>query len=478
MCGLVGIIGKEPVSEWIYKGLIHLQHRGQDAAGIYSFDPESGKGKLHKSRGLVNQVFTPETLPFPGAGWSLGHVRYSTVGAGRPEDTQPLVSKKEPQVVLAHNGNIVNYLPLKRELEERGALFETTCDAEVLLNRLALHLSEGFSFQKLKEAVKEIFSHTDGAYSVIGFVNGSGMFAFRDPWGFRPLLQSRSPDGEQHAFASETGPLTFLGFENIHDVEPGELVFVDREGRVQRALLAEIQHSHCSFEFNYFAKPNAVMEKREIYRTRARLGSILAQKVKEAKIEADVVVPIPDSARPSGIALAHELGIPLEEGFVKHHHIGRTFIMPTQYARKKALSEKLITVQSVFQGRRVVLVDDSIVRGTVSCRVIELARRAGAKEIVFASTYPPIRYPCSYGIDFPREEQLIAFGKSLDEIAESIGADKVVYNDISGLKEAIGIHDLCTACLTGDYPTAMHGLEELQNLREQDLSELEAACRN
>lgn len=477
MCGLLGIIGKDPVIEDIYQGLIHLQHRGQDAAGIFAFDPVTGMQLLHKNRGLVSQVFNAETLPIPEASWGIGHVRYSTIGTGRVEDTHPLCIEGKHTISLAHNGNIVNYLPLKEQLEDRQVVFETTCDAEAILNLFSQHIpEENITFDDICHAANEVFKNTSGAYSCIGIITEVGMFAFRDPWGFRPLLLGSSKSDSSHAFASETGPLNFLGFENIEDIQPGEVVFVDADHHVHRRVLTNLPHTHCSFEFNYFAKPNAIMEQKEVYRIRSRLGMALADKCQEQNIQADVVVPIPDSARPSAISLAYKLKIPLEEGFVKQNHVGRTFIMPTQYARKKALSQKLITVKSVFEGRNVILVDDSIVRGTVSRRVIELAKRAGAKKIYFASTYPPIKHPCLYGIDFPREEQLVAYGKNLREIAEDIGADGLVYNDEMGLKESIGMKDLCTACLTGVYPTSMLGQEELQNLRLNAINEMELTC--
>ncbi len=478
MCGLIGIIGKEPVVEMIYQGLIHLQHRGQDAAGIFAYDPKQKKHCLHKNRGLVSQVFNAETLPLPEASWGIGHVRYSTIGTGRVEDTHPLSINRKHTIAIAHNGNIVNYVPLKEKLQESQVVFETTCDAETILNILNQYIpEEGCTFEDLCDGVSEVYRTTSGAYSIVGIITGKGMFAFRDPWGFRPLLYSYCEDRQNHAFASETGPLHFNGFDKIEDLKPGEVVFVDENNEVHRKLLTTLPHTHCSFEYNYFAKPNAIMEQKEVYRIRSRLGSTLAEEVRRTDIEADVVVPIPDSARPSAISLAYKLQIPLEEGFVKQNHVGRTFIMPTQYARKKALSQKLITVKSVFEGRNVILVDDSIVRGTVSRRVIELARRAGAKKIYFASTYPPIRHPCIYGIDFPRSEQLVAYGKSVEEIAEDIGADGLVYNDVNGLKEAIGMQDLCAACLTGDYPTTTHGVDELQNLRKEDITEMELTCK-
>lgn len=475
---MIGIIGKEPITEAIYQGLVHLQHRGQDAAGIFAYDPVSGHHELYKNRGLVSQVFNAETLPLPEASWGIGHVRYSTIGTGKLEDSHPLVMEGQETLSLAHNGNIVNYLPLKEELERKGSSFETTCDAEVLLHLFAEGIKEKeISFDSVCHSVKSLLKKTTGSYSVVGMIKGHGLFAFRDPWGLRPLLFASLPDQKMHAVASETGALSSLGFEQIADIQPGELIYVDSEHRVYRKVLMEQSHAFCSFEYNYFAKPNAILEEREVYRIRSRLGIALAEKCRDQGIDAEVVIPIPDSSRPSAISLAYHLSIPLEEGFVKQNHVGRTFIMPTQYARKRALSQKLVTVKSVFEGKSVILVDDSIVRGTVSRRVIELAKRAGAKEIYFASTFPPIRHPCLYGIDFPQSEELAAYNRSIEEIAENIGANGLVYNDQEGLERAIGMTELCTACLSGKYPTPMCGQDELTNLRQNAMNEMELACK-
>lgn len=422
--------------------------------------------------------FSPlDQFPLPQASWGIGHVRYSTIGAGNIKDIQPQFINHTHPIAIVHNGNIVNYVPLKNELMCNQVVFETTSDTEVILQLFARTLSkECCDFEDICRAVGEVYQHIFGAYSIVGIIAGVGMVAFRDPWGFRPLLHGKSQDGNMHIFASETGPLASLDMNTVNDVDPGEVIFIDRHSKIHRRHLKKHVHTHCSFEFNYFAKPNAIIENRDVYRIRSQLGEALAVNVKKNLIDADIVVPIPETARPSAISLARSLNLPFEEGFVKQDHIGRTFILPTQGIRKKKVMQKLSAIPSVFKNKRILLVDDSIVRGTVSKKVIHLARKAGASKVYFASTYPPIRYPCVYGIDFPQQEQLIAWGKSLEEIGREIGADGLVYNSVEDLKKAIGIDDLCTACLTGEYPTKIDGLIELQKLRHSHLCQLEGKC--
>lgn len=475
MCGIFAIIGNEPVVETIYHGLIQLQHRGQDAAGIFTYSPKTGEHCNQKNIGLVTQVFSVDNLPIPDANWAIGHVRYSTVGRGNVEDSQPHCLTKDNTIAIAYNGNIVNYVPLKKELERKNIVFESSCDAEAILHLFSQNLQQPNCFESICSAVAKVYEHSSGAYSVVGIITGVGLFAFRDPFGIRPLLYGKKTDGTMHAFASETSALSQIDLHEIYDIKPGEVVFIDKELRVHQRQLSKQCHAHCSFEFNYFAKPNTIIENREVYRIRSHLGRALAKKIQVSEIKADVVVPVPDTARPSAIALAHALKIPLEEGFVKQEHIGRTFIMPVQGKRKKAVSQKLAAVDSVFKGKQVIIVDDSIVRGTVSKKVVSMARKAGAKKVYFASTYPPIRHPCLYGIDFPMQEQLIAWNKSVEEICEEIGADELVFNDVEGLQESIGFEDLCTACLTGNYSTDTNGVQELQQLRLDDILQMELA---
>jgi len=471
MCGIIAIINEEPVAEWIYQSMIQLQHRGQDAAGIFTYDPKTGKHFLHKNRGLVNQVLTPNTLPLTEASWGIGHVRYQTVGDGSIEDTQPMAIGSDPTIVLGYNGNIVNYLPLKRELEAEGHKFHSNCDAEVILHILSSHLqSSDVSFDDIIQAVHEVYRRVSGAYSVVATITGVGMIAFRDPAGIRPLIYGTQQGSKGVGFASETYALIFCNFSNLENISPGEVMFVDKDFNHFKERLISKPPSYCSFEFNYFAKPNTIIEHQEVYQIRSNLGKTLAKKVMLEQFDIDVVVPIPNSARPAAIALAREMDIPCEDGFVKQEYIGRTFIMPSQRVREKAISRKLAPVFSVFQDKNVMLVDDSIVRGTVSKKVTMLAKSAGAKKIYFASTFPPIRHPCLYGIDFANQDQLIAFNRSVDQIAKEIGVDGLVYNNVEEFKEVIGVNGVCMACVTGNYPTDTSGLAELQAMRQKHLT--------
>ena len=467
MCGIIGIIGKKAITKALYQGMIQLQHRGQDAAGIFTYDPQNGHHFLYKKLGLVSKSLAHQHIP--DAPWAIGHLRYTTAGSGRIEDTQPLSGARQFLIAIAHNGNIVNYLTLKNEMLRGNAMFETTSDTEVLLQILAQKLTGDCSFDVICDAISYIYENVFGAYSVIAIIAGVGMIAFRDPLGIRPLQYGYNSEEEMHAFASESDALKFLDVEKVQDVVPGEIIFIDGHHNLHRRQLLKQKPAHCSFEFNYFSSPTSVLENREVYRVRAHLGAALEREVRKAGIKADVVVPIPDTGWPSALTLAASLGIPIEQGFIKRDHIGRTFIIPTQYERKKALLHKLAVVESVFEGKDVILVDDSIVRGTVSRRVVNLARNAGARKVYFASTFPPIRHPCFYGFDFPLENQLIAAQKKLDEISQELECDGVIYNTEESLKAAIGLEGLCMACMTGDYPTEIRGNEELIKMRDSHL---------
>jgi len=467
MCGILGIMSKACIADLIYHGMIQLQHRGQDAAGIFAYDPDSGKIYLHKEKGLVKQVFNPKHTNLPQTRWGIGHVRYVTIGAGSVEDTQPHCMTKNYTIAMAHNGNILNYVSLKKNLETDQVKITTSCDVEVILNIFSQHLPEKeITFEDICHAVNQIYKQVSGAYSVIVMISGVGMVAFRDPKGIRPLLYGTKKEGEEHAFASETEALSFLGFQNIHSVQPGEAVFIDHTYQSHRRVLTEQTRAHCSFEYVYFSMANTIIDDREVYSVRYQLGLELAKKIRASGIEADVALSVPETSRPAALAIAKELGIDYHEGLVKKDHVGRTFIMPSQKKREAALSRKLATVPSVFKDKNVLIVDDSIVRGTVSRKVVRLARQAGAKKIYFVATFPPIRHPCFYGIDFHTQEELLAWERSVDEIAEEINADGVIYNDLNDLKHAIQLEGLCTACITGDYPTETKGIQEFQQLRK------------
>ncbi|MCB1136540.1 MAG: amidophosphoribosyltransferase, partial [Chlamydiia bacterium] len=395
------------------------------------------------------------------------HLRYATSGLGTEREMQPF-EEETPlgRLSIVYNGNLVNYHPIREELEAQGVSFDSTSDAEVLLKFFCASLGDaGSPFDCLRVALEKIYSRLEGAYSVIGMLEGLGLFAFRDPLGLRPLVMADLADG--HAIASETYALSYIGAENIIDLRPGELLWIDAKGAVYRALLSHKEHKHCAFEYVYFTKGNGVLEGRDVYQVRAALGRHLARKAQERGIYADVVTAVPNTSHPAALAMAWELRIRIEEGFIRRDGAGRTFILPNQRQREKAVSSKLAPVASVFQGRDVLIVDDSIVRGTVSKRIIQMARDCGARKVYFAATFPPITHPCFYGIDMHSPQELLARGRQLEEIEKAIGADGVIYNSAEDLQAAIGIGDLCMACCNGRYPTPLEGVECLQNLRKE-----------
>lgn len=476
MCGIFGIMSKTSIGDAIYQGMSRLQHRGQHAAGIFSYNPSVDDYYFKRNLGLVDNVFSTHNPALDGSLWGIGHIRYATVGKGCLEDTQPQITTHGKHVIaMAHNGNVVNYLPLKEKLQRKLALIETSCDIEVILHQFAQNLDhENINFDGICYAVEQVYQHTSGAYSVVGIITNKGMITFRDPQGIRPLLYGVQHETSTHAFASETEALSFLDLKDIQVINPGEVIYIDQDHQVHRRQLIQKPHFHCSFEYVYFAKTNTVMEGQAIYKIRSALGAALAKHIKRGCINADLAVAVPESGRPAAIGLARALGIPFEEGLIRKEHVGRTFTMPTQKAREKANVHKLEAVPYVLKDRNVIIVDDSIVRGTVSKQAVRLARRAGAKKVIFCSTFPPIYHPCFYGIDFPHPTQLIAHSKTCKEIAAEIGADEVIFNDLDDLKQAIGIDDLCDACLTGNYPIQHHSIEELQTMRLQDLMQMEA----
>lgn len=456
---------KDDVAAELFHGLNQLQHRGQDAAGLMSFDAETGDIHLVKSKGLVQNAFASEDIDVLKGPWGIGHVRYATSGGDSLEEAQPfLLESDEITLGLVYNGNIVNYVSLREELEGDFP-FESSCDVEVLLNLLAKHYKPGDDlFDSLAKAVKALYEKVSGAYSVVGIIQGKGMFAFRDPRGIRPLLMARGQGS--YAFASETYPMSFLGYDDLEDVPPGELIFINEDLHVRRQQLVTVPRRHCAFEYVYFAKGNAHLEGQEVYRVRKELGKALARKVRDLDIPIDIVMGVPSTSQPAAMAVAWELGVKLEEGFLRKDHAGRSFILPTQGMRQRVVSQKLAPVQSVFKDKRILIVDDSIVRGTTSKTIVSIARQCGAKSVAFASTFPRIQHPCYLGIDMAEPEEFVARWRSYDEIAHQIGADHVIYNDIEDLQEAIGTDELCLACINGKYPTDIQEVARLKQFRE------------
>jgi amidophosphoribosyltransferase len=468
MCGIIGVISKAPVNQLIYDALLLLQHRGQDAAGIVTM--RGNKCFMHKARGMVRDVFrTRDMRALPG-NVGLGQVRYSTAGnAYSEEEAQPFYVNAPYGIVLVHNGNLTNAPALKEELfaiDRRH--INTESDTEVLLNVLAHELEragrdQAFSPQLVFRAVRAVNKRIRGSYAVIALIAGYGLLAFRDPYGIRPLSfgETVTPTGRDVIVASETVALEGTGHKFTRDVAPGEAVFIDMEGRVHAELCAANPTLNpCMFEYVYLARPDSVMNGVSVYQARLNLGVALAQQLQADPRcrDIDVVIPIPESSRPSAMQLAQEIGKPYREGFVKNRYVGRTFIMPGQSVRKKSVRQKLNVIASEFAGRNVLLVDDSIVRGTTSNEIVQMAREGGARKVYMASAAPPVRYPNVYGIDMPTASELIAHGRSIEEIRAFIGADALFYQDVDAMKRVVralstGLDGFEASCFDGEYIT-------------------------
>lgn len=491
MCGIIGITGSEHAAKEVFVGLFTLQHRGQDAAGILSYDngdqnPEQLGFHIAKDTGLVDNVFNEEVIERLTGDCAIGHTRYSTVGSSEDKsDVQPFALNFPYGIGIAFNGNVVNYGEISEKLrKEHRRHFLSTSDLEVIQNLFAGRLAEvvgdteDLSIDHLSEAVKAVYKEAIGGYSVVTMVAGQGLVAFRDPKGIRPLILGRKqlPSGKfAYCVASEAIVFSFLGYEVMRDVEAGELVFVDNKGELHsRVVGQESPQTPCMFEWVYFAGVESVLEKIPVYQARLNLGKGLAQMIQASidrgEISPDIVVPVPETARIASIALAEELQIPYREVLIKNRYIHRSFILGTQNKRAKAVDLKLNPVRTEIKGKNVLLVDDSIVRGTTSSRLINLVRGAGAKEVYFASTCSPIRQPCYYGIDFPNTKELLATGRTEEDIAERLNADKVIYLDQDSLRKAIGRQDLCMACLDGKYPTDVSSGEGFSEQRQRQRS--------
>ena len=465
MCGIVGVVSSAPVNQLIYDALLLLQHRGQDAAGIVT--QLDRKFFMHKAKGMVRDVFRTRNMrSLPGT-CGLGQVRYPTAGnAYSEEEAQPFYVNAPFGIVLVHNGNLTNAQALKAELFSTDHRhINTESDSEVLLNVLAHELERTTQGLPLTPdivfaAVGAVHRRVRGSYAVIALIAGHGLLAFRDPFGIRPLCLGHGPDGTT-LFASESVALEGTGHRFERDMAPGEAVFVELSGRVHaRQCAAMPSLSPCIFEFVYLARPDSMLDGISVYQARLNLGETLAKRVISTvpPNEIDVVIPIPESSRPSATQLAHLLGIPYREGFVKNRYVGRTFIMPGQEVRKKSVRQKLNVIASEFKGRNVLLVDDSIVRGTTSKEIVQMARDAGARKVYLASAAPPVRFPNVYGIDMPTADELVAHNRSIEEIRRIIGCDALIYQDVEGMKRAIGalnprLAGFEASCFDGVYVT-------------------------
>jgi len=488
MCGILGVMANTPVNQLLYDGLMVLQHRGQDAAGIAT--SKDNAFFMHKGSGMVRDVFRTRNMRALPGNLGIAHCRYPTAGSSSDSaESQPFYVNSPFGVVLAHNGNLTNTEQLQDEMFRQDLRhINTSSDSEVLLNVLAHELQEsakGFQLDldTIFAAVAGVHRRCKGAYAVVALIAGYGLLAFRDPFGIRPLVVgvNETPNGPEYLVASESVALDTLGFKVLRDVQPGEALFVDMSHQLHFRQCAEKPVlSPCIFEYVYLARPDSVIDGVSVYETRLRMGEHLADKVAQnlPVDDIDVVIPIPDSSRPSAMQLAQRLNIPYREGFVKNRYIGRTFIMPGQSIRRKSVRQKLNTVGQEFKGKRVLLVDDSIVRGTTSQEIVEMARTAGALKVYFASAAPPVRFPNVYGIDMPTRSELIATDRTEAEIAREIGADALVYQDLDALKASICELNPCmtsfdSSCFDGQYVTGdvtPEYLDAIERAREGKLA--------
>ncbi len=480
MCGVVGIVSRQPVNQALHDALTVMQHRGQDAAGVVTWNEEG----LHqrKSNGLVRDVFKHRHMIRLPGNVGIGHVRYPTAGGARSSEAQPFYVNSPYGICLAHNGNLTNHDELTDLLirEDRRHL-STTSDSEVLLNVFAHELQNRANGEPTPEqvfdAVTAVHRRCSGGYAVVAMIVGFGIVAFRDPNGIRPLVlgECKTDEGSDYMVASESVALDVLRFERLRDVKPGECLFIENNGGFHsREFEGETRHTPCIFEYVYFARPDSILDRISVYKARLRMGEELAGKIVRdfPEHDIDVVIPIPDTSRTSALQVAYHLGVKYREGFIKNRYIDRTFIMPGQEQRAKSVRRKLNAIDLEFRGKNVLLVDDSIVRGTTSRQIIKLAREAGAQKVYFASAAPPVRCPNVYGIDMPVASELIANGRTIEEVQELIGADKLIYQDLHGLIRSVrhgnsGITEFDTSCFSGEYVTGDVTDEYLDELEQR-----------
>ena len=468
MCGILGVVATTPVNQLLYDGLQVLQHRGQDAAGIATED--EGRFHMHKSSGMVRDVFRTRNMRNLVGNWGIAHCRYPTAGSAyNVAESQPFYVNSPFGLMLAHNGNLTNADELKRDMFLQDLRhMNTNSDSEVLLNVLAHELQVASTkyqvdAETIFKAVAGLHKRVRGAYAVVAMIAGYGLLAFRDPFGIRPLIIGRNETaaGNEYMVASESVALDTLGFRILRDVEPGEAVLIDRQGNfVSRQCAERTVHAPCIFEYVYLARPDSLIDGVSVYESRVKMGQFLAEKIRHTfpHLEIDAVIPIPDSSRHAALELALRLAKPYREGFVKNRYIGRTFIMPGQGVRKKSVRQKLNAISQEFRGKNVLLVDDSIVRGTTSGEIIQMAREAGARKVYFASASPPVRYPNVYGIDMPTRSELIAAFRTDEEIRCEIGADALIYQDVDAMKRVVRalnpkLDGFEASCFDGVYVT-------------------------
>jgi amidophosphoribosyltransferase len=481
MCGILGIVGGSDVASALYDGLTVLQHRGQDAAGIATAD--GGRIRLHKGNGLVRDVFDQAAMARLTGRIGIAHCRYPTAGSEGSDEAQPFYVNSPFGIALAHNGNLINTEALRREVFEQDKRnVNTESDSEVLLNVFAHELAEqrALTPQAAIAAVAGVHRRCRGGYAVVAQVLGLGVVAFRDPNGIRPLVLGRreTATGVEHAVASESVALDLIGFARLRDVAPGEAVVISADGQLHSAIVAEHQpHRPCVFEYVYFARPDSMMDEINVHKARMRMGVKLGEKILRLRPDHDIdtVIPIPDSSRDAALEVANVLGVKYREGFIKNRYVGRTFIMPGQGDRVRSVRRKLNPIPLEFQGRVVLLVDDSIVRGTTSQQIVQMAREAGARKVYLASAAPPVRFPNVYGIDMPAASELVAHGRSEEQVQQLLGCDWLIYQNLADLEVAVAgpKHEgmrFDTSCFSGEYVTGLAPgyLESLERARSDE----------
>ncbi len=494
MCGIAGIVAHQNVNQELYDALTVLQHRGQDAAGIVTC--EGNRFYLRKDNGLVRDVFSTSQMLRLRGNMGIGHVRYPTAGCTSSAEAQPFYVNSPFGLTLAHNGNLTNTEQLKKELYQQDQRhINTDSDSEILLNVFAHELQQlgklKISADDVFTAVSKVHKRCRGAYAAVVMIAGFGILAFRDPHGIRPVVygQRKTESGIDYMIASENVALDVLDFTRTRDLEPGEAIFIDAKGSVQTRQCADNpMYSPCIFEHVYFARPDSIIDDISVYKARLRMGEKLAEKILREwpNHDIDVVIPIPDTSRTSALQLANRLGVKFREGFIKNRYIGRTFIMPGQQMRRKSVKQKLNAISLEFEGKNVILVDDSIVRGTTSEQIIQMARDAGAKKVYMASAAPPVRYPNVYGIDMPAAHELIAHNRTTEEVCQAIGADYLVYQDLDDLIDAVRrgnpkIQQFDTSCFSGKYVTGdidQAYLDRIEALRNDDAQNQQRCSEN
>src|SRR3954471_13164836 len=468
MCGILGIVAQSPVNQLLYDGLLLLQHRGQDAAGIVT--AEHNTFHMYKAPGMVRDVFRTRNMRDLAGNIGIAHCRYPTAGSAfKAAEAQPFYVNSPFGIVLGHNGNLTNSVQLKEEMFRTDLRhINTGSDSEVLVNVLAHELERAsvklrLDPQTIFAAVAQVHRRLKGAYAVVAMIAGYGVLAFRDPYGIRPAVigYNETQAGTEYMVASESVAVDALGFRLLRDIAPGEAVFIDEDGGLHSQQCApHASLNPCIFEYVYLARPDSLIDGASVYEARLNMGEKLAEKIRQQypALEIDVVIPIPDSSRPSGLQLAIALGVPYREGFVKNRYIGRTFIMPGHAVRKRSARQKLNPMAMEFAGKNVLLVDDSIVRGTTSREIVQMARESGARKVFFASAAPPVRFPNVYGIDMPTRAELIAAHRTEEEVCREIGADALIYQDLDDLKDAVRqanpkLTQFETSCFDGHYGT-------------------------